>query len=60
MLDSDITDINDTPFGAVSNIKYITVNLTSNSNIEELNKNITFKAFSSNIGTFLPEDRGEL
>ncbi len=60
MLDSDITDINDTPFGAVSNIKFITVNLTSNSNIEELNKSITFKAFSSNIGTFVPNDRGEL
>lgn len=60
MLNSDIATINDTPLAGVSNIKFITVNLTSNSPIEELDKNITLKAFSTNIGTWLPEDRGEL
>ena len=38
--------------GAVSNVKYITVNLTNNQNIPELEKNITMKAFSCNIGTY--------
>ena len=38
--------------GSFSNIKAIQVNLTSNSTIAELEKNITFKAFSCNIGTF--------
>jgi len=38
--------------GSVSNVKYITVNLTNNQNIPELEKNITMKAFSSNIGTY--------
>jgi hypothetical protein len=52
--------INSTPLGAVSNIKFIQVNLTSESGVEELNKNITFRAFSCNIGTFLPEDKGGL
>lgn len=61
MSDSDIATIDETPFGGgISNIKFVKVNLTSNSNVEELNKSITFQAFSSNIGTFLPEDRGEL
>jgi len=34
-----------------SNIKFIQVVLTSNSGIKELDKNITLKAFSCNIGT---------
>jgi len=38
--------------GTVSNVKYITVNLTNNQNIPELEKNITMKAFSCNIGTY--------
>jgi len=38
--------------GAVSNVKFITVNLTSNQNIPELEKNITMEAFSCNIGTY--------
>ena len=38
--------------GAVSNVKFITVNLTSNQNIPELEKNITMQAFSCNIGTY--------
>ena len=42
-----------------SNIKFITVTLTSNSGIAELDKNITIKAFSCNIGTTSPKDGGE-
>jgi len=39
--------------GDVSNIKFITVNLTNNrKDIPELEKNITMKAFSCNIGTY--------
>ena len=38
--------------GSFSNIKAIQVNLTSNSGVAELEKNITFKAFSCNIGTY--------
>ena len=39
--------------GSFSNIKFIKVNLTSNqTDVPELEKNITFKAFSSNIGTY--------
>ena len=38
--------------GSFSNVKAIQVNLTSNSGVAELEKNITFKAFSCNIGTF--------
>ena len=52
--------INNTPLGAISNIKFVQVNLTSKSGIKELDKNITFRAFSCNIGTFLPEDKGGL
>ena len=52
--------INSTPLGVASNIKFVRVNLTSNSGVEELNKNITFRAFSCNIGTSLPEDGGGL
>lgn len=39
--------------GKTSNIKYISVLLTSNSDIKELNKTIALKAFSCNIGTTL-------
>ena len=35
-----------------SNIKFITTRLTSNSGIDELNKNITLHAFSCNLGTY--------
>jgi len=52
--------INSTPLGAVSNIKFVKVTLTSDSGIKELEKNITMEAFSANLGTSLPEDRGEL
>jgi len=38
--------------GAVSDVKFITVNLTNNQNIPELEKNITMRAFSCNIGTY--------
>jgi type II secretory pathway pseudopilin PulG len=53
-------NINSTPLGAVSNIKFIRVNLTSDSGIAELDKNITLEAFSCNIGTTIPEDRGNI
>ena len=43
-----------------TNIKFITVNLTSASGVDELNKNITMQAFSCNIGTTTPNDGGEL
>ena len=43
-----------------TNIKFINVNLTSPLSIDELNKSITMKAFSCNIGTTAPQDRGEL
>ncbi|MCK4440697.1 MAG: type II secretion system protein [Sulfurovaceae bacterium] len=41
-----------------TNIKFITVNLTSDSGIKELEKNITLKAFSCNIGIFNIEGKG--
>lgn len=41
--------------GEESNIKLITVNLSSNSDVAELNKSITLHAFSCNIGTYTPE-----
>lgn len=44
----------------ITNIKFVSVNLTSNSGVEELDKNITLEAFSSNIGTSLPEGEEEL
>ncbi|NEW60099.1 type II secretion system protein [Sulfurovum sp. bin170] len=47
--------INNTEIGVISNIKFIRVNLTSDSGIEELEKNITMEAFSCNIGTSLPQ-----
>jgi len=37
-----------------TNIKFITSTLTSDSGVKELEKNITLKAFSCNIGTFVP------
>jgi len=43
-----------TIIGNPTNIKFITSTLTSNSGVEELEKNITLKAFSCNIGTFIP------
>ena len=50
-------NINSIPLagGENSNIKFIRVNLTSKSGIAELDKNITFEAFSCNIGTSRPE-----
>lgn len=47
--------INTTPIGAISNIKFIRVHLTSDSGIDELNKSIVIQAFSCNIGTTTPE-----
>jgi hypothetical protein len=47
--------INSTSIGRLSNIKFIQVRLTSKSGIDELSKNITFEAFSCNIGTTQPE-----
>ena len=35
-----------------SNVKFITVNLTNNQDIPELEKNITMQAFSCNIGSY--------
>lgn len=47
--------INTNPIGTSTNIKFIQVNLTSNKNndptLTEYHKNITFQAFSCNIGT---------
>ena len=52
-------NINSTPLGSQSNIKFIRVNLISkkarDEDISELDKNITFEAFSCNIGTSLPQ-----
>ena len=44
-----------TKLSIVTNIKFIDVTLTSNSGVDELEKNITLKAFSCNIGTFIPQ-----
>jgi len=56
--------INNTSFGKRSNIKFVHVNLTSTKAIDEgvseLDKNITFEAFSCNIGTTLPQGNIEL
>jgi type II secretory pathway pseudopilin PulG len=41
----------------ITNIKFIRVNLTSDSEVKELEKNITLEAFSCNIGTTLPEGK---
>jgi len=43
-----------TIIGNPTNIKFITSTLISDSGVEELEKNITLKAFSCNIGTFVP------
>lgn len=40
-----------------TNIKSITVSLTSSSGVEELDKNITLRAFSCNIGGYKLEER---
>lgn len=54
-------NINNTAMGVAStNIKFIQVTLTSDSGINELNKSITLQAFSSNIGTFLPQGEDHL
>jgi len=52
--------INSTDIGVITNIKFVKVNLTSESGVKELNKSITLEAFSCNIGTFLPEGEDEL
>jgi len=41
----------------ITNIKFIRVNLTSESGVAELEKNIIFEAFSCNIGTTLPQGK---
>jgi len=40
-----------------SNIKMVTINVTSSSGVNELQKNITLRAFSCNIGTYRLESR---
>jgi len=47
-------DSSDAVLGGATNIKFIKTQLTSNSDIKELNKSIVLKAFSCNIGTFVP------
>ena len=54
------TNVENSLGGTISNIKFITLNLTSNSGVEELNKSIILKAFSCNIGTSIPEGEDEL
>jgi Tfp pilus assembly protein PilV len=49
--EGDLSKISTNSPGEVTNIKFIRVNLTSDSGIKELEKNITFEAFSCNIGT---------
>ena len=49
-----------TPVGVPTNIKMIHLNLTSNSGVEELDKNISLDAFSCNIGTYLVQGDNEL
>ncbi len=49
-----------TKLNVPSNIKMIHLNLTSNSGVEELDKNISLDAFSCNIGTYLVEGEDEL
>lgn len=46
------SDVNFTVMTVPTNIKLITVNLISNQNVDELNKNITLQAFSCNIGSY--------
>lgn len=45
---------NNSDISGESNIKFVTTRLTTSSVAEELSKDITLKAFSCNIGTFLP------
>ena len=53
-------NINKNALSTPSNIKFIRVNLTSKSGIKELEKDITFEAFSCNIGTSLPQGSNHL
>ncbi len=51
-----------TPFvdaasGTTTNIKSITVTLTSTSGVDDLNKSISLRAFSCNIGAYQLEER---
>lgn len=46
-----------TASGATTNIKSIAVTLTSSSGVEELDKEITLRAFSCNIGAYKLEER---
>ena len=50
----------DTPSTGTSNVKMIQITVTSGGNIEELEKTIIFKAFSSNIGEYKLEARSFL
>lgn len=53
--DYNLTDITYNPFivsGGTTNIKSISITLTSTSGIEELNKKIILRAFSCNIGGY--------
>jgi len=43
------------PKSGTTNIKEVTITLTSNSGVEELNKTIVLRAFSCNIGAYLLE-----
>ena len=62
-LDNPTIHINNTlvtTIGVPTNIKMIHLNLTSNSGVEELDKNISLDAFSCNIGTYLVQGEDEL
>jgi len=62
-LNNPIININralETSVGVPTNIKMIHLNLTSNSGVEELDKNISLDAFSCNIGTYLVQGEKEL
>ena len=50
----------ETSVAVPTNIKMIHLNLTSNSGVDELDKNISFDAFSCNIGTYLVQGDDEL
>ena len=50
-VNSIANDIDFTAIGGTSNIKFVNVVLTSNSGIDELQKNIILNAFSCNLGT---------
>ena len=54
------TIYNNKSISNISNIKFISVTLTSNSGIDELEKNITLEAFSCNIGTYSIEGNGTI